>query len=178
MLIYINYIPLEAWVHCLQTATVNWRWDNISTEIFKKKTDFFQYLAHLPLWKKQESGKTWCHGFSFSCGCIRKQRQFKPPVNGDLHEFQYLFRISMETEGLLSPSAICGWWRKTFSDHLQIGAMISGWSSKFFYHHLCRWMITKGPSATIQILKRILKLMRVTSVYGSTIHVYHRSRLV
>ena len=80
MRIYINYIPLEAWVHCLQTATVNWCWDNISTEIFKKKTDFFQYLAHPPLWKKQESGKTWRHGFSFTCGCIRKQRRFKPPA--------------------------------------------------------------------------------------------------
>ena len=79
MRIYINYIPLEAWVHCLQTATVNWCWDNISMEIFKKKMDFFQYLAHPPLWKKQESGKTWCHGFSFSCSCIRKQRLFKPP---------------------------------------------------------------------------------------------------
>ena len=79
MHIYINYIPLEAWVHCLQTATVNWCWDNISTEIFKKKMDFFQYLAHPPLWKKQELGKTWRHGFSFSCGCIRKQWLFKPP---------------------------------------------------------------------------------------------------
>ena len=78
MRIYINYIPLEAWVHCLQTATVNWPWKNISMEIFKKKMDFFQYLAHPPLWKKQESGKTWHHGFSFSCGCIRKQRLFKP----------------------------------------------------------------------------------------------------
>ena len=81
MCIYINYIPLEAWVYCLQTATVNWCWDNISKEIFKKKTHLFQYLAHPPLWKKQESGKTWRHGFSFSCGCIRKQRQFKPPGN-------------------------------------------------------------------------------------------------
>ena len=78
MCIYINYIPLEAWVHCFQTAIVNWCWDNISMEIFKKKTDFFQYLARPPLWKKQESGKTWHHGFSFSCGCIRKQRLFKP----------------------------------------------------------------------------------------------------
>ena len=81
MCIYINYIPLEAWVHCFQTAIVNWCWDNISMEIFKRKTDFFQYLAHPPLWKKQESGKTWHHGFSFSCGCIRKQRLFKPPVH-------------------------------------------------------------------------------------------------
>ena len=85
MRIYINYIPLEAWVHCLQTATVNWRWDNISMEIFKKKTDFFQYLAHPPLWKKQESGKTWRHGLSFSCGCIRKQRLFKPPGDTCIH---------------------------------------------------------------------------------------------
>ena len=103
MRIYINYIPLEAWVHCLQTATVNWYWDNISMEIFKKKTDFFQYLAHPPLWKKQESGKTWCHGFSFSCGCIRKQRLFKPPdhthmkshhMNSliDIHTIHFLHR--------------------------------------------------------------------------------------
>ena len=70
MCIYINYIPLETWVHCLQTATVNWCWDNISMEIFKKKTDFFQYLAHPPLWKKQESGKIWHQGFSFSCGVL------------------------------------------------------------------------------------------------------------
>ena len=28
------------------------------TEIFKMKTDFFQYLAHPPLWKKHPSRKT------------------------------------------------------------------------------------------------------------------------
>ena len=102
-----------------------------------------------------------------------KRKRCQHALNGDLHEFQYLFRISMGTEGLLSPSAICGWWRKTFSDHPEIGAMISEWSSKFFVT-----IHAERPSVTIQILKRILKLMRVTSVYGSTIHVYHRSRLV
>ena len=74
---------------------------------------------------------------------LQKRKRCQHALNGDLHEFQYLFRISMETEGLLSPSVICGWWRKTFSDHPEIDAMISGWSSKFFYHHPCRWMITK-----------------------------------
>ena len=75
-----------------------------------------------------------------------KRKRCQHALNGDLHEFQYLFRISMETEGLLSPSAIFGWWRKTFSDHPEIGAMISGWSSKFFYHHPCRKTFRYHPN--------------------------------
>ena len=55
MHIYINYIPLEAWVHCLQTVIVNWCWDNISTEIFKKKTDFFSaLLIHHCGWNRSQ----------------------------------------------------------------------------------------------------------------------------
>ena len=106
-----------------------------------------------------------------------KRKKCQHALNGDLHEFQYLFRISMETEGLLSPSAIFGWWRKTFSDHPEIGAMISGWSSKFFYHHPCRWMITKDlplPSKSWNGYWNWCGLQ----AFMDPLSMYHRSRLV
>ena len=51
--------------------------------------------------------------------------------------FSIHFKIWNVTKGLLSPSTNHRWWRKTFGDHPDFMAPISGWSSKVFQYHPC-----------------------------------------
>ena len=100
--------------------------------------------------------------FHYSSGSRGGLKQISDP-----HQFQYPFQ-DLDGDGFLSQSTTCRWCQITFSDHLEIDAMKSGSSPKVLHHHLHMLDGQQRPSVTIKILKRILKLMRITSFYGST----------
>ena len=76
------------------------------------------------------------------------------------HQFQYPFQ---DLDGDRR-------WRKTFGDHPDFMAPISGWWSKVCHYHPCMVEDDKRLSITIQILKWILKLMWITCVFFTHSH--------